>query len=238
MRDPSHTLGWARRQTKRLLAYWLWHRGARIAILRPSGSPEPVAHARRTFLTLEDPPLIENSLALVAVQLVRHRYHALAAENRAMVGVVGAITARKNVLAVAQACKLLQTKLMVAGKVSKWAEAEMCGARAILGDCLIVRDEFMTDLELISVLASLDVCVVAHRNRGPSGVVALARLIGIRIVLAGKAAELAIGSEISTPSLDGREIARCIAKSLAAQPPLPLGDPSVPQARFRSFFLE
>lgn len=104
-------------------------------------------------------------------------------------GIVGAITSRKNIRLVALALAQLDAKvgLVVAG-ASEMEEAKIAEWLAPLraaGRPVIRINRRLSDEELDTVIAAVDVAVIAHTNDGPSGIMGKADIAGKRVLAAG-----------------------------------------------------
>ncbi|WP_211879768.1 hypothetical protein [Pseudarthrobacter albicanus] len=106
-------------------------------------------------------------------------------------GIVGAITARKNLPLVAAAIARLQGEnvgLVLAGKVSDDVRATIPEIQEMLaqsGTSFIVENRLLSELEIDSLIAALDCVVLAHSNEGSSGIMGKAAMSGTRIAAAG-----------------------------------------------------
>lgn len=101
------------------------------------------------------------------------------------IGVVGAVTARKRPdLVVETAAALGATGVLFAGPVSAEVATWVHGAKEG-GSPVVMKNSYLTDREIDLAVASLDVLIVAHTNRGPSGILAKAMAIGTPAVVTG-----------------------------------------------------
>lgn len=111
--------------------------------------------------------------------------------SRYWFGVVGAITARKNVPTVLRAIQLCDTDrigFVIAGTVDPAIAGEIeAGLRSVAasGVATVLLDRVIDSVEFDSLVAALDCIVVAHSNEGPSGVLSRAAALGTRVVCAG-----------------------------------------------------
>ncbi|MEG9224971.1 hypothetical protein [Aeromicrobium sp. Sec7.5] len=107
--------------------------------------------------------------------------------DRVLVGIFGAVDARKNPPLILEAIDVagLDAMLVVAGgfddEVRAWADGldETDRARVFL------RDEFLDNDVLDSFVASVDVVPLALTNNGPSGIMGKAQAAGVPVVTAG-----------------------------------------------------
>ena len=149
------------------------------------------------------------------------------------VSVLGSITARKNVALVAEAIQLTGDRacgLLVAGKLDEVIVPQIHRAAEMLraqGYETRVVPRLLTAEELDNAIAMSDVCVLAHSNEGPSGLMGKAVALGTRV--------LASGAQSLRHDADGQagvlwvplradEIASGLTKSLAM--PRPTAQPS------------
>lgn len=104
-------------------------------------------------------------------------------------GVVGAITSRKNVDLVSRALAQLgpEVGLVVAGasEVEESTIEEWTAPMREAGQSVVRINRRVSDEELDSIIASLDVAVIAHSNDGPSGIMGKADVAGKRVLAAG-----------------------------------------------------
>ena len=106
-------------------------------------------------------------------------------------GVVGAVTARKNLPLIAAALAGLGSKnvgLVVAGKFSDDVRTVIPAVEAVLAESgvpLLVHDRLLEELELDSLIGAVDCVVLAHSNEGSSGIMGKAAVSGTRIAAAG-----------------------------------------------------
>ncbi len=155
--------------------------GLRSALTRPSGAEEIAL----------DP--IERHAADDDVDRIRAEWKI--GDGRFWFGVVGAVTARKNLPLVAEAVGIAcaaggadAAGLLVAGPcedgVLRDAEPHFQRLRA-LGAEVVVVDRVLGAVDFDAAARVVDCLVVAHSNEGPSAVVARAGLHGVRVVAAG-----------------------------------------------------
>lgn len=129
-------------------------------------------------------------------------------------GIVGAITARKNIDLVAEALSTVpaHTGLVIAGAaevdeevISDWVAPMIKAGRPV-----VRMNHRLTDTELDNVVAAIDVAVVAHSNDGPSGIMGKAAAAGKYVLAAGaptlrreilKSPELGVWAKLTSTSL-------------------------------------
>jgi hypothetical protein len=106
-------------------------------------------------------------------------------------GVLGAISARKNLDIIANALTIAPTDrvgLLVAGEVDEETVERVEPALAQLrasGVRTVVVNRLLEDWELDASVLAIDCVVLAHSNEGPSGLFGKAAAAGTRIVAAG-----------------------------------------------------
>ena len=111
--------------------------------------------------------------------------------NRYWFGVLGAITARKNVGLILEALghtSQANFGLLVAGKISADVLATIKSATPGLASRnieIVTVDRLLTDIEIDSYVSAVDCLVLAHSNEGPSGLLGKAMVSGTRIVASG-----------------------------------------------------
>lgn len=106
-------------------------------------------------------------------------------------GVLGAITARKNVPLLVRS--LTQTSgmaagLLVAGKIDPALRPEIetaAAASAEAGKPVVIIDRMLSDVELDAAVAAVNCLMLAHSNEGPSGLLGKAACGGTRVIAAG-----------------------------------------------------
>jgi hypothetical protein len=144
------------------------------------------------------------------------------------VAVLGSITARKNVALVAKAIQLTGDRtcgLLVAGKVDEVLVPEISSAAKMLrahGHEARVVPRLLTAEELDDAIATSHVCVLAHSNEGPSGLMGKAVALGTRVLASGaqslrRDAEAQAG--VLWVPLGAAEIASGLTESLAMPRP-------------------
>jgi glycosyltransferase involved in cell wall biosynthesis len=146
------------------------------------------------------------------------------------VSVLGSITARKNVALVAEAIQLTGDRacgLLVAGKLDEVVvpqihrAAEMLRARGY--EARIVA-RLLTTEELDDAIATSDVCVMAHSNEGPSGLMGKAVTVGTRVVASGAQSlrrDADSHSGVLWVPLNPEDIASALTRSLTMPRPTP-----------------
>ena len=192
MRDPADETPdtWKRRAVTAAKSALIWRArrvprvhvvGLRSALARPSDA-EPIAL---------DP--MERQAGPGDVARVRAEWGVHG--DRFWYGVVGAVTARKNLPLVAQAVGIVAATdgpdtigLLVAGPcqdgVLHDAEPHIARLRA-LGTDVVVVDRVLGPVDFDAAAQAVDCLVIAHSNEGPSAVIARAGLHGVRVVAAG-----------------------------------------------------
>lgn len=123
------------------------------------------------------------------VQALKSEWSDFAGGSTSWFGIVGAVSSRKNVALVAEALARVHgdVGLVVAGRVHE-GEArlvEWVHPFVEAGGPFVRIPGPLDDSELDSILASLDVAVIAHSNDGPSGILGKASAAGIRVLAAG-----------------------------------------------------
>ncbi|KIC59372.1 glycosyltransferase [Microbacterium hominis] len=133
---------------------------------------------------------IEFAPDLEAARSLRLGWAGDGSADRTWFGIVGAISARKNIDLVAAAISNLpNVGLVVAGK-SDVNETDVLRWTAIMrlrGHPVVRIDRQLTDEELDTIIASLDVVTLAYSNDGPSGILGKARAAGTKVLAAGAA---------------------------------------------------
>lgn len=168
-----------------LLARTRRRRGVRVVGLR-SGLVRPVPGE---LVALEP---LERHATRDDVRTVRRTWQL--DDDRCWFGVVGAVTARKNLPLVAEALDIMTRAaapavgLVVAGPcqagVLEAAEPALRTLRA-RGVPVVVDDRVLGPVEFDAAVQAVDCLVVAHSNEGPSAVIARAGMHGIRVVASG-----------------------------------------------------
>ena len=131
--------------------------------------------------------------------------------DRRLVGIVGAIDARKSVPLVYEATLAsgADADLVVAGTlkddVRAWLDAQPAGAL----DRMILLARYLDNDELDKLVAACDVVSVVQLNKGPSGIMGKALTAGVPVVTAGsrvRAREVAVthgglAADMTVPSI-------------------------------------
>lgn len=110
---------------------------------------------------------------------------------RRWVGVFGHVTKRKNLDLVAEAvanCGAKQYGLLVAGVISDEERARCSASLKRLTDQggeVVFDSRLLSDEELDSAIASVDVVAIAHTSEGPSGIFGKAIASGVGVAAAG-----------------------------------------------------
>lgn len=212
--------------------------GLRSALARPSGAEEVAL----------DP--IERHAADDDVDRIRAEWKL--GGDRFWFGVVGAVTARKNLPLVAEALETVcaagggdAVGLLVAGScedgVLRDADPRFQRLRA-LGAEVVVVNRVLGAVDIDAAARVVDCLVAAHSNEGPSAVVARAGLHGVRVVAAG-AHSLARDVErlpvASWTELDSSALATALLEMRTDQripPPLDLGTSQFCEALLRPLY--
>ncbi|MFF1382211.1 glycosyltransferase [Arthrobacter sp. NPDC058288] len=111
--------------------------------------------------------------------------------SRLWVGVFGNITPRKNLDLVADAigkCHSLQYGLLIAGKITQEERSRCDPSLQRLrdsGTAVIFDSRLLSDSELDSAIASVQVVAIAHSSEGPSGILGKAAASGVPVAAAG-----------------------------------------------------
>lgn len=231
LRDYSSIASRPRRLAKRLLIGLLDSFGAKSALLVQDQGD---VHSRTTCLV--DPPLVSSQVLSRALE---HRLRTTSARSgRISVGVFGAITDRKGLPLIAAACAHMDADLRIVGSVSATGAKDLALARQEVGARLSVLDRFVTDDELLTEMATVDVCAVVHTNAGPSGIANLARLIGVPLVLGGRASVLARCGETAVPEPSVEALAEAFRVASVKRAPAEDNAVSDPTKFVRFFFKE
>jgi glycosyltransferase involved in cell wall biosynthesis len=104
-----------------------------------------------------------------------------------LVGILGAISDRKNVPMVAEAVARLggDTRLLLAGELTSFVRDWLAVQPTEVLDVLIVRDEYLSSELLDSYVAACDVVSIAQDNNGPSGIMGKTLAAGVPVLTAG-----------------------------------------------------
>jgi glycosyltransferase involved in cell wall biosynthesis len=140
---------------------------------------------------------------------------------RPLVGVFGALSARKNVPLIAAAIKRSGTDagLVLAGAVEPAVHDWLAGLDAVGRARVHVRDGFLPDDLLDRYVAAVDVVPLALTNNGPSGIMGKALAAGVPVVTAGsrvRAREVAATGGGCAAALTADGIGAAIRRLLAA----------------------
>lgn len=110
-------------------------------------------------------------------------------EDRFWFGVVGALSARKNIDLICQALSIVNRPvgLLIAGEPSSGFRLDDAALERLMNAGVIVRRVLrsLTDAEVDSALAALDCALIVHTNEGPSGILGKCMAIGTRVVVGG-----------------------------------------------------
>ncbi|UXM90754.1 hypothetical protein [Paenarthrobacter sp. JL.01a] len=106
-------------------------------------------------------------------------------------GVLGAITARKNVPLLMESLADTAGKsagLLVAGRIDPLLRPEIDAAASRLADVgkrVVIVDRILSDVELDAAVSSVNCLLLAHSNEGPSGLLGKAACCGTRVIASG-----------------------------------------------------
>lgn len=156
--------------------------GVHVRVLKSSlWLGESSAHTVRDPVSLvDDSGAIQNAVAQWDLNSDRYWF-----------GVVGAISQRKNISAVAAAllsCTSRPLGLVIAGKFAVDVVDEVEALVHELeehGVAVRIHDRLLSNLELDSLVAAVDCVVLAHSNEGSSGIMGKAAVLGTRVAAAG-----------------------------------------------------
>lgn len=192
MRDPEDEVPetWKRRLVLACKALLLW-RARRVAEVNIVGLRSALAQPTGDEAVALDP--LERHATDADVARLRTEWQLR--DDRFWYGVVGAVTARKNLPLVAQAVELAaaadgaaSTGLVVGGPcqngVLRDAGPHIERLRA-LGIEVVIVDRVLGPVEFDAAMQAVDCLVVAHSNEGPSAAIARAGMHGVRVVAAG-----------------------------------------------------
>ncbi|MFT2711077.1 hypothetical protein [Clavibacter sp. Sh2126] len=224
---------WSKRATMALAGL---RRSTTVTVLKSS-----VWAGRSRFPVANDPVTLAAATADVAA--FRERF-GIDGERR-WFGVVGAITARKNLPLVAEAFARIAgegTGLFVGGSVYDGqlaaAEPHLEEARR-RGARIVVVDRMLEDVELDAAIGAVDCVVLAHSNEGPSGILGKAVMSGTRLLLSGAASLRrdadAVPAHATWTPLTVDAIASGMADACRADRPAPV--PDMGTSRFTSALL-
>lgn len=160
------------------------------------------AHRQRVEVFVLRSPLARGPLRLpvaldpVQVNATEDATRRLALEwgldrDRTWLGVVGAVTARKNVGLVMEAMERVKARplgLLVAGGIDDATRASLArysNALRVAGHEVVVVGRPLADYELDCAIAAVDVLVLAYTYEGPSGILLKANAIGTTVIAAG-----------------------------------------------------
>lgn len=219
--QPSRMPGVTRFKTtiKRLLMFSAAHvRGVRVHVLKSS-----LWSGTMTAREVRDPVVLADQIdaihrAAKSWELDPERY---------WFGVVGAVTPRKNVHAIAAALQMPMSKpvgLVIAGSCDPVVSGQLGNLADELrrsGVAVRVENRLLSDVELDSVIAAVDCVVLAHSNEGSSGIMGKAAVLGTRVAAAGARSleadcrvlpDLASWAPLSEPEFPSL-LASCVGRS-------------------------
>ena len=174
-------LGWAHRVSKAGLALLAMATGSlrRVTTLAGRDDDAPGWLVKRA----KDPAICS------AHARDRHRLRAELGldPDLVLVGILGAISDRKNVPMVAEAVARVggDTRLLLAGGLTDHVRDWLAGQPQDMLDVLIVRDEFLSNATLDAYVAACDVVSIAQDNNGPSGIMGKTLAAGVPVLTAG-----------------------------------------------------
>lgn len=177
----SDRLGWLHRVSKSSLSELAQARGVLDRAVSIAGrddtSPGRLVHR------VQDPAICEAS----AVDRPALRDKLDLPPDDVLVGILGAISDRKNVPMVAEAVRRVggPVRLLLAGGVEPFVADWLAAAPDGLREHLIVRDEYLSNEALDSYVAACDIVSIAQNNNGPSGIMGKALAAGVPILTAG-----------------------------------------------------
>ncbi|MCU1623004.1 MAG: hypothetical protein JWL79_1849 [Frankiales bacterium] len=212
LRDPRVGLR-PRSLLKRALASLLRLLGSAIFVLDSDGISTPRRWPR--LCPIADPPLIDSQVLTRAAGIRQARAADAQRSDVFRVGVFGALTDRKCIASIAEACVAVNAELHLVGGVSQSAWPDVRTASRLLNQRLLLDDRFVTDEELAMAIAGVDVCAVVHTNTGPSGIAQLSRIVGTPVLLGGRAAVLRRDGDYSCPAIDGPQLATALRVALS-----------------------
>lgn len=111
--------------------------------------------------------------------------------SRYWFGVLGAITARKNLPLLLNCLADLAPErcgLLVAGSIDETVKSDLEASILKLHGLavpVVVVDKLLSDVELDAGVAAVDCLILAHSNEGPSGLLGKAASVGTRVLAAG-----------------------------------------------------
>jgi hypothetical protein len=195
----------------------------RVSLLKPVGWI-----GKASFPIAPDPVTMTSSDQAVA--LLREAWGI--GHDRYWFGILGAISARKNVDMVARALATLSSHrvgLLIGGQCDPSTVERMRTPIAALratGIDVVIQDRLLSNAELDAAVSMVDCIVLAHSNEGSSGLFGKATAAGTRIVAAG--ARSLQGDCAAVPEssrwvpLRSTELARAMTTALGSPRPSPL----------------
>jgi glycosyltransferase involved in cell wall biosynthesis len=174
-------LGWAHRVSKSGLALLAMATGSLRRVANLAGRDE----SRRGWLVkrAKDPAICSAH----ARDRLRLRAELGLDPDLLLVGILGAISDRKNVPMVAEAVARVggDTRLLLAGGLTDYVRNWLAEQPQAVLDRLIVRDEFLPNETLDAYVAACDVVSIAQDNNGPSGIMGKTLAAGVPVLTAG-----------------------------------------------------
>lgn len=166
----------------KIVAGWVLTRaGARVVALVPATTRAPAYGPRLGFVGAPDPIVVNPGAEPWPLD-----------PERTWFGVVGHITARKNLPLVVRALAQLKDAgrcgLLVAGRIDPSLRGQVDEAIATFrrtGGVVEIADRLLEQAELDRAIRDVDAVVIAHSSEGPSGIVGKALALGTWIVAAG-----------------------------------------------------
>ncbi|MFB9404788.1 glycosyltransferase [Pseudarthrobacter polychromogenes] len=161
-------------------------RSVNIKVLAPAMRATP-PYSFRGYPAVPDPV----ELTATSESIETYRSEMKLDRARVWVGVFGNITPRKNLDLVAEAimkCGGKDFGLLVAGKIGN-DERNRCDSSLQrlkkAGGAVVFDTRLLTDRELDSAIAAVDVVAIAHSSEGPSGILGKAAASGVSVAAAG-----------------------------------------------------
>jgi glycosyltransferase involved in cell wall biosynthesis len=174
-------LGWAHRVSKAGLALLAMATGSLRRVANLAGRDDD--HAGWLVKRAKDPAICSAH----ARDRERLRAELKLDPELVLVGILGAISDRKNVPMVAEAVARLggNTRLLLAGGLTPFVRDWLDEQPPEILELLIVRDEFLSNELLDAYVAACDVVSIAQDNNGPSGIMGKTLAAGVPVLTAG-----------------------------------------------------
>ena len=169
--------------------------GIKLALIRRAGRLPRVSiywlrsagtlSASDTADCIEDP--VDLSHTPISVESLRREWRI--SQDRFWFGVVGALSARKNIDLICRALFVMNRPvgLLIAGELSSGYQLDDAALERLASAGIVVRLVLrpLTDVEVDSALAAIDCALIVHTNEGPSGILGKCMAIGTRVVAGG-----------------------------------------------------